>query len=177
MKLPIIYYGNFLLRKVAKEIPKISEEIRQLVFDMIETMDFQNGIGLAAPQVGHSIRLFVIRNYIEGEDGHLHLSEPQVYINPVITMHSVEAVSDIEGCLSIPGIREHVKRPLHITVKAQDLEGHSFKEEIVGYKARVILHENDHLNGVLFVDRVSKDIRNKIDAELKQIKKDYNQPK
>lgn len=177
MILPLVYYGNPLLREKAKEIESISEEIKQLVVDMIETMDAKNGIGLAAPQVGHSIRLFVLRNYIEGKDGQLHLSDPQVYINPKITLHSVEPVIDEEGCLSIPGIKEEVERPLHLTVEAQDIEGTTFTEEIVGYKARVILHENDHLNGVLFVDRLPKDVKTRIDPELRKIKKEYNQPK
>ena len=168
MVLPIVFYGNKLLRARCAEVVEITPWIRQLVADMIETMDAKNGIGIAAPQVGHSLRIFVLRNYIEVEDK-TELSPPQVYINPKILHKSEETCIETEGCLSIPGIREEVERPVSITIEAMDLEGNHFTEELSGYNARVRMHENDHINGVLFIDRIHPIRRKKIAHFLKQI--------
>ena len=173
MLLPIIYYGNKLLRKKCEPIEIITDEIKDLVENMIQTMDAQKGIGLAAPQIGHPIRLFVLRNYIEDESSDQEFSDPQVYINPKILKVSKESDFEIEGCLSIPGVREEVERPLSILIEATDLEGKLFTEEIFGYNARVRLHENDHLNGVLFIDRIPVGKRKKIAPVLVQIEKKY----
>ena len=173
MILPLCYYGNEILRMRAKPIEKITDEIRQLVLDMIETMDSSQGIGLAAPQVGHSIRLFVLRNYLEAPDDEILLSDPHVYINPKLSNPSLKKASDTEGCLSLPGIRSEVERPLKIKVEAMDLEGNLFVEEVEGYNARVRMHENDHLNGVLFVDRLNLRHKKKVDPLLKQIEAKY----
>jgi peptide deformylase len=174
MLLKIYYYGHPILRKHCKPVKEITDEIRKLAHDMIETMDKNNGIGLAAPQVGHSIRMFVLRNYIFAEEGHWTLSEPKVYINPKLRNPSDHFISDTEGCLSLPGLRLHVNRPDKITVEAMDLDGKTFVEELEGYNARVRMHENDHINGVLFVDRIEANVRKKIDPILKEIKKKYN---
>ncbi len=174
MRLPLVYYGNALLRKKCEPASEITDEIRQLVQDMIETMDANKGVGLAAPQVGKLIRLFVLRNYIESEDGSLTFSDPIVYINPKITNPSKQTCVDVEGCLSIPGVRGEVERPYSITVEATNLEGQLFQEEVEGYNARVRMHENDHINGVLFVDRLHPHERNKLEADLRAIKKKYN---
>lgn len=173
MVLPIIYYGNKLLRKKCEPIEEITDAIKSLVEDMIETMDAQKGIGLAAPQIGHPIRLFVLRNYIEDEDSDQELSDPQVYINPKILKVSKETNFEMEGCLSIPGVREEVERPLNILIEATDIDGRRFTEEIFGYNARVRLHENDHLNGVLFVDRIAVAKKKKIEPILLQIEKKH----
>jgi len=101
----------------------------------------------------------------------LTLTHPQVYINPKITVHPGISGNDVEGCLSIPGIREEVERALSLSIEALDLEGNPFKEEVFGYKARIILHENDHLNGVLFIDRLPKAVKKKIAPALKEIQK------
>jgi peptide deformylase len=178
MMLPIAFYGNPILRKKAEPIQEITDDIRKLVSDMVETMDNNNGIGLAAPQVGKSIRLFVLRNYIELPNGQLTISaEPQVYINPKITFHSKETLIDVEGCLSIPGIHENVERPAKIIIEATDLNGQKFVEEIEGYNARVRMHENDHINGVLFVDRIPTEDYKKIESLLKDIKKQFHPEK
>jgi len=174
MRLPLLYYGNPLLRKKAEPIEEITPEIRQLALDMIETMDVGNGIGLSAPQIGKSIRLFVLRNYIYLEDGRLGFSEPRVYINPKILSHSTHLLKDTEGCLSIPGINGEVERPDKILIEATDLEGNRFTEEVEGYNARVRMHENDHLNGVLYIDRMKPHNRHKIEAKLREIKKKYH---
>jgi peptide deformylase len=174
MRLPIIYYGNPLLRKRCEPIEKITDEIKQLAADMLETMDIENGIGLAAIQVGKLVRLFVCRSYIETPNGEWTVTEPKVYINPKLTDHSQETIEDTEGCLSIPGIKESVERPLKVTVEALDLNGQVFKEELEGYNARIRMHENDHLNGVLFIDRLDIHTKNKLDPFLQEIKKKYN---
>jgi peptide deformylase len=174
MLLKIYYYGHPVLRKRCEPITEITDEIRKLASDMIETMDKNDGIGLAAPQVGYPIRMFVLRNYLETEDGGWTMSEPKVFINPKLSSPSDELLSDTEGCLSLPGLRLEIDRPDKITVEAMDLEGNLFTEEVQGYNARVRMHENDHINGVLFIDRIDAPARKKIDADLKQIKKKYN---
>lgn len=174
MLLKIYYYGHPVLRKHCEPIEEITDEIRKLSYDMIETMDKSDGVGLAAPQVGHSVRLFVLRNYIYHEDGHWTLSEPKAYINPKLSNPSSHLVSETEGCLSFPGLRFHVERPDKITVEAIDLEGKTFVEELEGYNARVRMHENDHINGVLFIDRVDVNVRKQIDPILKELKKKYS---
>ena len=171
MSLPILQYGHPLLRKKAQPVLAVTEEVRSLVMQMVATMDKSLGIGLAAPQVGHLLRLIVLRNCQEGEDGMLTLTHPQVYINPKITVHPGISGNDVEGCLSIPGIREEVERALSLSIEALDLEGNPFKEGVFGYKARIILHENDHLNGVLFIDRLPKAVKKKIAPALKEIQK------
>ena len=174
MRLPVRYYGDPILQMHCKPIEEITEEIRNLGADMIETMDAGKGIGLAAPQVGVPIRLFVLRNYIETVEGDLGFSDPLVYINPKLSNPSMKKVYDTEGCLSIPGYRSEVLRPVKIRVEATDLQGTPFAEEVEGYNARVRMHENDHLNGVLFIDRLDLRQRKKIDSFLKDLQKKYH---
>ena len=170
MRLKIYHYDHPILRTRCQPVELITEEIRQLVKDMIETMYVADGVGLAAPQVGYALRLFVLREYRENEEGHSFLSEPLVYINPVLSEPSDLLLTDTEGCLSIPGLRLPVTRPERITVSAMDLEGNLFTETVEGYNARIRMHENDHLNGVLFIDRVSKKARHEVEPFLKKIK-------
>jgi peptide deformylase len=171
MLLKIYTYGHSILRKRCTPVAQITDEIRQLAQDMIETMDKSDGIGLAAPQIGRPIRMFVLRNYIHTEDGHWTLSDPKVYINPTLSSPGECMLSDTEGCLSLPGLRLQVARPDKITIEATDLDGNVFVEEVEGYNARVRMHENDHINGVLFIDRVDVNTRKKIDPLLKALKK------
>lgn len=173
MLLKIRYYGDPLLRRRCEEISEITAEIRTLARDMIETMDKYNGAGLAAPQVGRSIRMFVLRHYIFEEDGRWSQSEPRVYINPKLYSPSDRTVCDMEGCLSLPGLRLPVHRPDKITVEAMDLEGNVFVEELEGYNARLRMHENDHINGVLYIDRLDVPLRKKIEPDLRAMKKKY----
>lgn len=173
-KLKIHYYGDPILRQYCQPIAEITDEIRKLALDMVEYMDNHNGIGLSAPQIGKSIRLFVLRNYVEDENGRLSMeSDFKVFINPKILSISDEMVLDVEGCLSLPGLRCPVVRPLRITIEATDLNGNRFTEELSGINARVRMHENDHINGVLYPDRVDPKIRNQIEPILRQIKKQY----
>jgi peptide deformylase len=171
MRLHICYYNHPVLRKHCAPIVEITDEIRQLAAAMIELMDKSDGIGLAAPQVGHPIRLFVCRNYIFGEDKTWTLSEPKVYINPKLSSPSDRLLVDTEGCLSFPKLRLEVERPDRIVVEAMDIHGNLFREEVEGYNARVRMHENDHLNGVLFIDRIDANTRKKIDPLLREIKR------
>ncbi len=173
MLLKIYHYAHPILRKRCEPITEITEEIRQLAKDMIETMDKNDGAGLAAPQIGRAIRMFILREYIPAEEGRWTLSEPKVYINPKLSEPSESIVTDTEGCLSLPGLRLEIDRPDRITVEAMDLEGNWFTEVVEGYNARVRMHENDHINGVLFIDRVSTHTRNKIDPILREMKKKY----
>lgn len=171
MKLSIVKYGDPILRKRCQPVAAITEEIRQLVQAMIASMDASHGCGLAAPQVGYSLRLFVLRDYVVQDDGEWVLAEPKVFINPTLSQPGNEIITDYEGCLSIPGIRLEVDRPNQITVEATDLEGNAFTEVVEGYNARIRMHENDHINGVLFIDRISVHDRKKIEPQLREIKK------
>ncbi|MBS0628014.1 MAG: peptide deformylase [Verrucomicrobia bacterium] len=173
MILPIVYYGQKILRTKCSEVLNITPEIVQLVADMIETMDAKNGVGIAAPQVGRDLRIFIARDYQEKEDGETELLAPKVYINPKILSKSEEVCIETEGCLSIPGIREEVERPVSIVIEAKDLEGNLFTEALIGYDARIRMHENDHLNGVLFIDRLSSLKKKKIAPFLRKIEEKY----
>ncbi len=162
-KLRIIKYGNPILRLRAKRIEKIDPWIRKLVDDMIFTMQVDGGIGLAAPQVGESIALIVVDRSLIFEDG-----EPTAYINPVIVAAQGESIME-EGCLSIPEIRAEVKRPETIMLRYQTVDGANHEEQFDGLLARVLQHEIDHLNGVLFIDRISPLKRQMLKKELKAI--------
>lgn len=168
--LPLAYYGDPILRKVGDAIPSITTDICTLVEEMIETMDACEGIGIAAPQVHHSLKLFVIRKPVESENGKVELKEAKVFINPEISMPSTETWEAMEGCLSIPSIRAEVKRPKEITVTYLDLEGNRIEERVSGWEARVILHENDHINGVLFIDHLEKTKRDSLEPLLNSLK-------
>lgn len=174
MKLPLRYYGDPILRKKSRSVDKITPEVEKLIEDMIETSDESNAIGLAACQVGSDLALFVLRNYEFDEKGAITgVTDPQVYINPKICFVSDETVVDEEGCISIPGIRAPVRRPERIIIEAMDRSGKLFKEELSGLNARVRLHENDHLNGILYVDRLEPRDKKKIESALLAIKKKY----
>lgn len=162
-KLRIIRYGNPILRMKAKKIDKIDNWIQKLIADMILTMQVDGGIGLAAPQVAQSVALLVIDHgliFVEGK--------PTAYINPVILGSEGESVLE-EGCLSVPDIREEVRRPEIITLRYQNLDGEIREAQFDGLLARVLQHEIDHLNGILFVDRISALKKQLLKKELKSI--------
>lgn len=139
--------GDDVLRKKCKEVDKIDKRLLTLIADMIETMYDADGVGLAAPQVGILKRLFVIDVYDD--------FGPRVFINPEILEVKGSQVGE-EGCLSVPGISEEVDRPNYVKVKAINEKGEEFILEAEELLARAICHENDHLNGVLFVDHIKK---------------------
>ena len=141
-----------MLRQVAKPVPEITQEHKKLAEEMFETMIEANGVGLAAPQIGLSIRMFVI---IADDDVR------RVFINPQIISTSEEMVPYEEGCLSIPEVYESILRPKKITVQAFDENGKPFTLEADGFLARVIQHEYDHLDGHVFIDRGDEDFAKK----------------
>jgi peptide deformylase len=177
MILPLAYYGDSVLRKKTSPVVNIDETIHQLVKDMAATMEANNGCGLAAPQVHQSLSLFItcIPRYVD-EDTVLP-GELRVFINPKIISYSPEVWSCPEGCLSIPGLRETVVRPLKVIIQATNLEGQIFEEEFIGFDAHVMMHENDHINGVLYIDRLPPKRKKEIEPYLKEIKKKYSQSK
>ncbi|UCC83681.1 MAG: peptide deformylase [Gemmatimonadota bacterium] len=145
--LDIRLLGDSVLRQRAGEVEEIDDDLRQLAEEMFETMYTEEGIGLAAPQVGVSKRLFVMDI---GEDE----AEPQAVVNPVIIEQSGSERGD-EGCLSLPGLVGTVERPAQIVIEGLDLDGKPLRIEASDLLARCIQHEIDHLDGVLFIDRLS----------------------
>ncbi|MDP0489344.1 MAG: peptide deformylase [Fusobacterium sp. JB021] len=154
-------YGDPCLSDVNQLIVDIDDNIKQLLDDMLETMYKTNGVGLAAPQIGINKQLFVI----DIGDG------PRKIINPEILEMSEECNDSDEGCLSVPGIYKKVKRADKIKVKYLNENGDTIEEEMEGFLAKAFQHENDHLNGVLFVDRISPLSRRMISKKLQLLKK------
>jgi peptide deformylase len=140
--------GDPVLRRRAAEVARVDAEIRTLVADMFDTMYAEDGVGLAAPQIGESVRVVVI-------DAGLPDVVPFALINPVIVEHSAQLDRGEEGCLSIPGLREIVERPVRVVVEGLERDGEAIRLEAEGLLARIIQHEVDHIDGVLFIDRVS----------------------
>lgn len=172
--LPITFLGHPILRRKADPVTAFDAELRDFVADMIATLNAtETGIGLAAPQVGRSLRIFL--STVEGEDseGELIIGPPCVYINPVLSRPSKKTSILPEACLSIPGLRGRVERPLGITIEAYDLEGKPFKKEFYNYASRVLMHENDHLNGVLFIDRMDKKERRLLEPALQRLQQSH----
>jgi len=158
---PIYVYGTSVLRKKTSEIDQNYPELAKLIADMFETMRFSEGVGLAAPQIGLSIRLFVVDATGSGpEEEGIETEEDlsdfkKVFINPKITRYEGEPWTFNEGCLSIPDLREDVDRPEKVRIKYYDEAFKFHDEEFDGVKARIIQHEYDHLEGVLFVDKIN----------------------
>ena len=162
----VVHYGDPLLRKKCNEVKEF-KGLNKLIDDMFDTMYEENGIGLAANQVGVDLNLFIIDiSDIQEEGESIH-----IFINGEIIDSSGESWFE-EGCLSIPNVRLDVKRPERIIFKYQDLDGKIHTDEIEGLLARAIQHEVDHLNGVFIIDRVSTTTKITVDKELKAIKKD-----
>lgn len=172
MKLPLVFYGDAVLRKKAAQIEMINDEVCELVTNMIDTMMDTRGIGLAAPQVNHSLAVFIA--YFPKDDEEVERSKIKVFINPKIIEYSPEMTIYSEGCLSIPKLYKDIERPFKVTITASDLEGNIFTEEFHDFHAHIVLHENDHLNGVLFIDRLSIRERKSIEPHLREIKKKHS---
>ena len=158
----ILRYPDKRLRNKAEPVGVVDDAVRQLCDDMAETMYAAPGVGLAAPQIGVSKRIFVIDIANEGEPSQL-----RTFINPEIVAREGEAVWE-EGCLSFPGIHEEIERAAKVTVRALDLQGYPFELHAVGLLAIAVQHENDHLDGALMVDRVSLLKRRMIDREMRK---------
>lgn len=152
MVYPIILYGSPVLRKVAKDIDKNYENLQQFVADMFETMYVSDGVGLAAPQIGKSLRLFVIDTSVFKEDDPSLDGFKKAFLNPKIVDFTGEVWAYNEGCLSLPKIREDVERKSKVRIQYYDENWNFYDEEYDGVKARVIQHEYDHLEGKLLID-------------------------
>ena len=174
MILPIYVYGWPHLRKKSEDISPDYPDLQQLIADMYETMYQAEGCGLAAPQIGLNIRLIVIDGESladENEPDDMLRTFKKVLINPVITEHTGSDCSESEGCLSLPKIRESVKRPVGITVSYLDENFQPHIEEYYGMAARIIQHEYDHIEGALFIDKISPLKRKLISGKLNDVAK------
>jgi len=168
---PIVVYGHAVLRKVAVEIDKDYPGLDQLVPDLFETMYYSEGLGLAAPQIGKSIRIFVIDGTPVADDEPSLADFKKVFINAHIIEKSGDLMPMNEGCLSIPNLREEVVREARIRITYHD-ENWEFHDEVYdGYKARIIQHEYDHLDGIMFTDKVSPLRRRLLKSKLTAISK------
>lgn len=168
--LPIVTYNDDVLRKETQEIAENSDDLQRLIDDMFETMYNSNGVGLAAPQVGKSLSLFVMNADVMTEelDDEMDLG-PMVFINPEIISLSGEEVKAEEGCLSIPDVRDDVVRPDQVTIRYRDRDFNTQTRQFDGWVSRVIQHEYDHLKGVLFLDYLSRFRQRMHRSQLKKI--------
>ncbi len=162
------YYGSKILRNRSREIDISSEQefLHSLLSDMFEILRFERGLGLAAPQAGENVRVFILNSEELSLKGH------SVFINPEVTT-SGPLDKDEEGCLSIPGIYEYVGRPYNAIITAYDISGERFTLDLDDYAARAVQHENDHLDGILFVDRLSPIRKRLVKKQLSEIKREY----
>jgi len=183
MILPINTYNDAVLKQKAAVIETMDDALTQLIDDMFETMYAANGVGLAAPQIGHSLRLFVIDADVMVEDDDPDADRkrigPTAFINPVITHSSDQKVVMDEGCLSLPDLREAVTRPEKLTIEFYDASFEKRVLEADDWLARVIQHEFDHLEGILFYERLGsfkqRLLKSKLDAIASgEIQPDYS---
>jgi peptide deformylase len=159
--LDIVTYGEEILGRKAESVKDIDDEVRKLAKDMLETLSGK-GVGLAAPQVASPLRIFVTD--VEGD-------KPRIFINPEIVLTSQELVTIEEGCLSLPRLYLDVIRPEFVRVQAWNEKGRPFTVETDGFLARVIQHENDHLDGILFIDRLKGSKRDRALAQYRRLTK------
>lgn len=176
MLLDIVQIGDPVLREKCAEVTEINEEIVALAEDMLETMYQAHGVGLAAPQIGRALRMAVIDvshdpecvsfMTVNGEEVDMIDQMPLIFLNPSLELHGPRAV-ETEGCLSIRGVRAPVGRPSVVRVKFQQLDGSIIEVETDGLLARAFQHEIDHLDGVLFLDRLSPAVKMSLRKQLK----------
>src|SRR3954470_5970180 len=171
MVYPIIMYGDPVLRKRAKEVEKGSLDIKAFVQDMFDTMYAAHGIGLAAPQIGKSVRVFVVDGTTLDEEEEDMAGFKKTFINPVIVEEDGDDWEFEEGCLSIPNIRENVSRPETVRIRYADEDWNIKEEEFDGMKARIIQHEYDHLEGKMFIDYLSPLKKRMLKGKLNDISK------
>lgn len=176
MQLPIYLYGQQALRKATSDIAADYPGLNELIANMYETMTKADGVGLAAPQVGLSIRLFVIDLSVLGEDDERYKDYKKTFINPEIVEFSEETCSYEEGCLSLPDIHENVVRSAEIKIKYLDEQFVEHLDTFNEFAARVIQHEYDHLEGKVFTDRIAPIRRQLIKSKLSTILKGKSRP-
>jgi peptide deformylase len=160
---PIVLYPDPILLSPTRRVEDVTDELRELVEDMVETMHAEPGVGLAANQVGVPLRLMVIDLTAGEEPGQV-----RVFVNPEIVHEEGSQVGD-EGCLSFPGIVEVLERPMKVTLRATDLEGRPVEETAEGFYARAVCHEIDHLDGVVFLSRMSSLKRNLVKRRIRKL--------
>ncbi|MBO4430083.1 MAG: peptide deformylase [Bacteroidaceae bacterium] len=167
MILPMYIFGQPVLRKTAEEIDfNAYPNLKELITNMFETLERSEGVGLAAPQVGLPIQLFIIDLDVISDDEPQYKGYRRAFINPEIIEESEETTTMSEGCLSIPGINESVKRPSKVLVNYLDENGEEQERWLEGFEARVFQHEYDHLEGKMFVDRLSPFRKQMIKSKL-----------
>ncbi|MEP4196615.1 MAG: peptide deformylase [Aliishimia sp.] len=162
--LPILRWPDPRLAQTCAPIDSITPEIERLAADMMETMYAAPGRGLAAPQVGHLIRLFVMDAGWKDNK-----SDPMVFINPMIQEISEDYVANSEGCLSIPGVSADVSRPAQVQLTWTGINGARYVQSFTGFAAACVQHENDHLDGIITFDHLDADTRARIEADYKAI--------
>ncbi len=186
MLLQIVHYNEPVLRKKGEKISTFDSPLAQLAEDMVETMHAAGGIGLAAQQVGRAVQLCVVdlrqaqTDYtwqLDSKKPPKELIMPLVLVNPAVTAELEPSTESDEGCLSFPEIRGDVIRPDRIRVQYRDVHGHPHTLDCTGLLSRCIQHEADHLNGVLFIDRMDKETLARIDPALKSLKKQTREAK
>ena len=165
--LEIVQYPHPTLRYKSKPITRVDGELRDIVRTMFDLMYQAKGIGLAANQVDLPLQLFIVNTLSDPEQG-----EELVFINPVITSPKGSHEAE-EGCLSIVGVNANVARPEQIHISAYDLQGNEISKTVDGLLAKAIQHETDHLEGVLFIDRISESSRKQLDIELEDFEIDF----
>ena len=154
--LDIAQLGNYVLRQTACPIgQKIDSSFQTLIDDMLSVLKKSKGVGLAAPQVSESVRLFIVASAPNARYPNAPMMEPTAMINPKILAFSGQMISDWEGCLSVPGIRGWVPRHHSVDVEYTDRHGRIYKKQLSGFVARIFQHELDHLDGLVFLDRLS----------------------
>lgn len=168
---PIVIYGNPVLKKPAKEVDKEYPNLDVLLKDMFLTLEKADGVGLAAPQIGLPLKLFIVDLSPMAEDEPSFKDYKKVFINAEILEYGAEADSYEEGCLSLPGISESVKRPTSIKIHYFDENWEERTEEISGFAARAVQHEYDHIMGKVFVDKISPIRRQLISSKLNALAK------
>src|SRR5690606_2932234 len=183
MILPIIGYGDPVLRKKGEDVPQNYPDLKQLIADMYETMYNAYGVGLAAPQVGRAMRIFIVDTKPFSEDEDLTKEDQEqlgsfrkTFINPVMLKEEGEEWGFNEGCVSIPDVREDVYRHEKITIEYYDEDFNKHTEVFDGLIARVIQHEYDHIEGILFTDRISSLKKRLIQKKLQNIMEGKTRP-
>lgn len=173
MILPIVAYGTPVLREETEEIDKNYPDLKLLIEDMWETMYASKGVGLAAPQIGKPIRLFLVdASGFNEDDEHPELENfKRVFINPIIVEETGKEWKFEEGCLSIPGIREDVSRKPNVVIEYYNEKFELIEETIDGIAARIVQHEYDHIEGVLFTDKINPLRKRLIKGKLNDIAK------
>ena len=181
MNLPIAKYGDPVLRVKGRRVENVDDRIRELAANMLETMHAANGVGLAAHQVGEALQLTVLDVLqtedrpstlkLNGREIELPAAMPLIVLNPRIALDAETDIST-EGCLSFPEITADIERSVAVNVRAETLEGESIEIEATGLLARALQHEVDHLNGILFIDRMSSVAKASLQSRLKRLRKE-----